>query len=139
MTWREDAYGRLDAFCGLNPQAVGIGREIDGSPLPFWRNRCEDEMSDWRMKDIELAIAELLDAYRNKVPRNEAAKALKEQMTRLVLDDGWDEEKRRDEDVPEPQEANDGATGDRDEDFVEAAARAVLEAAREREAAKKAT
>jgi hypothetical protein len=81
-------------------------------------------MSDWRLKDIELAIAELLDAYRNKVPRNEAARALKEQMTRVVLDDGWDEERRRDQDVDEPPQADDGTTGDRDEDFVEAAARA---------------
>lgn len=36
---RQEQADRLEALCGLNPQAVGVGQKIDTSLMPFWRAR----------------------------------------------------------------------------------------------------
>jgi len=41
------------------------------------------------MRDFELAVSELLDQYRNKIPRGEAADALLIQYNLVGADDTW--------------------------------------------------
>lgn len=41
------------------------------------------------MKDIEFAVSELIDGYRNKYPRQKVIDALNAQAGLLVGDDGW--------------------------------------------------
>jgi hypothetical protein len=40
-SWREQAVDRLETFCGLNPEAIGVGRKIVQSPTPFWKNHAD--------------------------------------------------------------------------------------------------
>ena len=41
------------------------------------------------MKDFELAVSELLDQYRNKIPLGQAAAAMQAQLKLLVEDQSW--------------------------------------------------
>jgi len=42
MSWRQEAADRLDDFCGLNPQAIGVGKPIVNAAT-YWRNHATEE------------------------------------------------------------------------------------------------
>lgn len=46
MSWRDDAVDRLEKFCGLNPEAVGVGRKISPEELGWWVNRTANHGPD---------------------------------------------------------------------------------------------
>jgi len=50
------------------------------------------------LKDVELAVSELVDSYRNKAPRAKVIHALREQWGLLSADHGWQDP------VEEPQD-----------------------------------
>jgi hypothetical protein len=58
--------------------------------------------SGWKdlvMEDFELALAELIDTYRNKIDRQDVTQALQAQGERVAADDGWTKAEDDDEDA----------------------------------------
>jgi len=60
------------------------------------------------MKDFELAVSELLDQYRNKIPRSLAADDMRRQLALLEADTSWRDGQELDDDgdedgEPEPE------------------------------------
>jgi len=80
------------------------------------------------MKDFELAVSELLDRYRNRIPRKEAADALLIQYNLTGADETWKEEVPPDAEVEDETAATaEDPQRQSDEEFVAAAAAAAQE------------